>query len=86
MHKLYPQLFILVDIAAYVPTSSLPFSSNGFLPDFCVLSFYKIFGYPTGVGALLISNNVVDKIDKLYWGGGSVLSVLMGEDYKMYNI
>lgn len=86
LHKLYPQLFILVDIAAYVPSTPISFSENGFYPDFCVLSFYKIFGYPTGVGALLINNNVIDKIDKSYWGGGSVLSVLMGEDFKMYNL
>ena len=40
-----------LDCAAFVPTSRLDLSRCK--PDFVAISFYKMFGYPTGVGALL---------------------------------
>ena len=42
---------VLLDAAAFVPTNRLDLGR--WKPDFVVLSFYKMFGYPTGVGALL---------------------------------
>ncbi|HEX7556783.1 MAG TPA: aminotransferase class V-fold PLP-dependent enzyme, partial [Leptolinea sp.] len=42
---------VLLDGAAFVPTNYLDLSR--YHPDFVCLSFYKIFGYPTGVGALI---------------------------------
>lgn len=41
---------VLLDAAAFVPTNRLDLAR--FNPDFVALSFYKMFGYPTGVGAL----------------------------------
>ncbi len=38
--------------AAFVPTSKLDLSVHH--PDFVSVSFYKIFGYPTGIGCLLV--------------------------------
>ena len=35
-------------------------------PHFVTLSFYKIFGYPTGIGALLIRNDCLSKLRKRY--------------------
>ncbi|HHG85970.1 MAG TPA: aminotransferase class V-fold PLP-dependent enzyme, partial [Bacteroidetes bacterium] len=46
---------VLLDAAAYVPTSGLDLSV--LKPDFVSISFYKIFGYPTGIGCLLIRKN-----------------------------
>src|SRR6202163_270112 len=43
---------VLLDAAAFVPTSGLDLKSVQ--PDFVTISFYKMFGYPSGVGALLI--------------------------------
>ena len=43
---------VLLDAAAFVPTNRLDL--NLVKPDFVVVSFYKMFGYPTGVGALLV--------------------------------
>src|SRR5215471_298311 len=43
---------VLVDCAAFAPTNRLDLSR--WHPDFVPLSFYKIFGYPTGVGCLLV--------------------------------
>ncbi len=42
---------VLLDAAAYVPTNRLDLSR--WHPDFVALSFYKMFGWPTGVGCLL---------------------------------
>jgi selenocysteine lyase/cysteine desulfurase len=43
---------VLLDAAAFVPTNRLDLTAVQ--PDFVSISFYKMFGYPTGVGALLI--------------------------------
>src|SRR5262249_28541718 len=43
---------VLVDIAAFAPTNR--FDVAAVRPDFATLSFYKMFGYPTGVGGLLM--------------------------------
>jgi selenocysteine lyase/cysteine desulfurase len=48
---------VLVDAAAFSPTNPLDLSK--YKPDFVPLSFYKIFGYPTGIGALLARRAVV---------------------------
>lgn len=61
---------VLVDAAAYVPTQPLDLSATP--ADFVSISFYKMFGYPTGLGALLIRTENVDLLKKVFWGGGSV--------------
>ena len=49
---LMPRLQVLLDAASYVSSHALDL---GKVPaDFTVLSFYKLFGYPTGVGALIV--------------------------------
>ncbi|EPR56969.1 cysteine desulfurase/selenocysteine lyase family PLP dependent transferase superfamily protein [Toxoplasma gondii RUB] len=62
--------FVLLDAAAYAPTSPLSLSRHP--ADFVAFSFYKIFGYPTGLGALLVRSEDASKLQRLYWGGGSV--------------
>jgi len=42
---------VLLDAAAFAPTNALDLSAVK--PDFVALSFYKMFGWPTGVGCLL---------------------------------
>lgn len=64
------QWLVALDAAAFVPTNPLDLSQVK--PDFVTLSFYKMFGFPTGVGALLVRNAVVGVLDKVYWGGGTV--------------
>src|SRR5262249_40383941 len=39
---------VLLDASAYVPSNQLDLGR--WHPDFVCLSFYKMFGYPTGVG------------------------------------
>ena len=61
---------VLLDAAAFVPTSRLDLSAVR--PDFVCLSFYKMFGYPTGVGALLIRRPSFTKLRRPWFAGGTV--------------
>ncbi|XP_063377111.1 molybdenum cofactor sulfurase isoform X2 [Cydia fagiglandana] len=74
--------YVLLDAAGYVPTNKLDLSK--IQPDYICLSFYKIFGYPTGLGALLVKNSSANVLnDKQYFGGGTVDIVLSTEDFHM---
>ncbi len=61
---------VLLDAAAFVPTSRLDLGVVK--PEFVSVSFYKMFGYPTGVGCLLIRNTVFDKLRRPWFAGGTV--------------
>ncbi len=61
---------VLLDAAAFVPTSPLDLGEHG--PDFVALSFYKMFGYPTGVGALLARRNMLGELHRPWFSGGTV--------------
>lgn len=72
--------YILLDAASLVGTSKLDLSVAQ--PDFVCLSFYKIFGFPSGLGALLVKNTSADILsEKKYFGGGTVDIVLSSEDF-----
>lgn len=72
--------YVLLDAACYVPTNKLDLSVTQ--PDFVCMSFYKIFGYPTGIGAVLVKNSSAHVLSqKSYFGGGTVDVVLSDEDY-----
>jgi molybdenum cofactor sulfurtransferase len=64
---------VLLDAAAYVPTSRLDLSVHK--PDFVSISFYKIFGYPTGIGCLLVRKDTCAKLVKPWFAGGTVTLV-----------
>ncbi|KAG2520450.1 hypothetical protein JM18_006800 [Phytophthora kernoviae] len=70
---------VLLDAAKYVSTHRLDLSVHR--PDFVVLSFYKIFGYPTGVGALLVRKAALSYLKKPYYGGGAVKSILASRHF-----
>jgi len=61
---------VLLDAAAFVPTNRLDLSATQ--PDFVTLSFYKMFGYPTGVGALLIRRSALASLKRPWFAGGTV--------------
>ncbi|XP_014095343.3 molybdenum cofactor sulfurase 3 [Bactrocera oleae] len=62
--------YICLDTASYVATNFLDLRK--YKPDFCCISFYKMFGFPTGVGALLVSRRGQAVLHKRYYGGGTV--------------
>jgi molybdenum cofactor sulfurtransferase len=61
---------VLLDAAAFVPTNRLDLKAVG--PDFVTISFYKMFGYPTGVGCLLIRNATLAGLKRPWFAGGTV--------------
>lgn len=61
---------VLLDAAAYLPTNRLNLSEVR--PDFVCVSFYKICGYPTGVGALLIRKPDFNELKRPWFAGGTV--------------
>ncbi|KAH0627090.1 hypothetical protein JD844_002488 [Phrynosoma platyrhinos] len=77
--KVQGKWFVLLDAASYVSTSPLDLSVHQ--ADFVPLSFYKIFGFPTGLGALIIKNEVASCLKKTYFGGGTAAAYLAEEDF-----
>uniref|UniRef100_A0A383VH74 Aminotransferase class V domain-containing protein n=1 Tax=Tetradesmus obliquus TaxID=3088 RepID=A0A383VH74_TETOB len=61
---------VVLDAAAYAATHALDLAAVQ--PDFVPVSFYKLFGYPTGLGALLVRKEAARQLNKVYFGGGSV--------------
>jgi molybdenum cofactor sulfurtransferase len=61
---------VLLDAAAFVPTNRLNLSAVQ--PDFATISFYKMFGYPTGIGALLVRRSAFAKLKRPWFAGGTV--------------
>jgi molybdenum cofactor sulfurtransferase len=61
---------VLLDAAAFVPSSKLDLQIHR--PDFVSMSFYKIFGYPTGIGCLLVRKDKFHKLVKPWFAGGTV--------------
>ncbi|KAI4217649.1 MAG: hypothetical protein LQ351_000245 [Letrouitia transgressa] len=66
------ELYSLLDAAALVSTSPLDLSDSSRAPDYTVLSFYKIFGFPD-LGALIIRKDASSPLlRRRYFGGGTV--------------
>lgn len=71
--------FVCLDAAAFVGTNFLDLRK--YRPDFVTISFYKIFGYPTGLGALLVSKRGESVLKKRYYGGGTVEIAMSGRNF-----
>ena len=63
---------MLLDCAAFVPTSRLDLSM--WKPDFVAISFYKMFGYPTGLGALIARRRTLERLQRPWFSGGTVVA------------
>jgi molybdenum cofactor sulfurtransferase len=61
---------VLLDAAAFVPTNRLDLSL--WHPDFVSLSFYKMFGYPTGTGCLLARRDALARLRRPWFAGGTI--------------
>jgi len=75
---------ILLDAAAFVPTNKLDLSQIH--PDFVVLSFYKMFGYPTGVGCLIAKHSALKELKRPWFSGGTVeVASISGDGYHFHD-
>ncbi|KMZ64025.1 Molybdenum cofactor sulfurase [Zostera marina] len=70
---------VLIDAAKGCATQ--PPDLSKFPADFIVLSFYKIFGYPTGLGALIVRNDAARLLKKNYFSGGTVSASIADIDF-----
>ena len=61
---------VLLDIAGFAP--SCPVSLRECPADFAALSFYKLFGYPTGLGALIARREALARLRRPWFAGGTV--------------
>jgi selenocysteine lyase/cysteine desulfurase len=61
---------VLLDAAAFTATNRLDLGR--YSPDFVVQSFYKLFGYPTGVGCLLARKSALAKLRRPWFSGGTI--------------
>lgn len=61
---------VLLDAAAFVPSHTL--SLRDCPADFTALSFYKLFGYPTGLGALVARREALARLRRPWFAGGTV--------------
>jgi hypothetical protein len=77
-----PAWHVLLDASAYVGTAPLDLSDTP--ADFVCLSFYKMFGFPTGLGALLVRKPALALLQKTYFGGGSVTAYRSREPFHVF--
>jgi selenocysteine lyase/cysteine desulfurase len=73
---------VLLDIAAFAPTNPLDLSQHP--ADFLPISFYKMFGYPTGIGALIARRSALAKLQRPWFAGGTItVASVQGEKHYM---
>lgn len=70
---------VLIDAAKGCATE--PPDLSKYKADFVVMSFYKLFGYPTGLGALIVRNDAVKLLKKTYFSGGTVDASIADIDF-----
>jgi len=71
---------VLLDAAAFAPSN--PLDLGKYKPDFVPLSFYKIFGYPTGIGALVARGEALEKLHRPWFAGGTItVASVQGDKY-----
>lgn len=70
---------VLLDAAAYVPTNRLDLGR--WHPDFVALSFYKMFGWPTGVGCLIARRDALAKLERPWFSGGTIVAAFVQREW-----
>jgi selenocysteine lyase/cysteine desulfurase len=73
---------VLLDAAAFAPTNRLDLVE---VPaDFVAVSFYKMFGFPTGVCALLARRAALAHLHRPWFSGGTVrLASVIADDHRL---
>ncbi|MGQ0604071.1 MAG: aminotransferase class V-fold PLP-dependent enzyme, partial [Anaerolineales bacterium] len=74
---------VLLDGAAFAPTNRLDL--RAVQPEFVSLSFYKMFGYPTGVGALIAKRTALKKLHRPWFAGGTIeVASVQGDKFYLH--
>jgi selenocysteine lyase/cysteine desulfurase len=70
---------VLLDAAAFLPTSRLDLAA---VPaDFVCVSWYKVFGYPTGLGCLVARRDALARLRRPWFAGGTIVAVSVQPDW-----
>jgi molybdenum cofactor sulfurtransferase len=71
---------VLLDAAAFAPTNRL--NLRQVRPDFVTVAFYKMFGYPTGLGALIARREALARLRRPWFAGGTItIATVQGETH-----
>jgi selenocysteine lyase/cysteine desulfurase len=70
---------VLLDVAAYLPTNPLDLSAVK--PDFVPISWYKVFGHPTGIGCLVARRDALARLRRPWFAGGTIAAVSVVGDW-----
>jgi molybdenum cofactor sulfurtransferase len=70
---------VLIDAAAFVPCNRLDLSR--WHPDYVALSFYKMFGWPTGVGCLLARREALARLERPWFSGGTIVAAFVQREW-----
>jgi selenocysteine lyase/cysteine desulfurase len=70
---------VLLDAAAFLPTNKLDLSEVQ--PEFVTVSWYKLFGYPTGLGCLIARRDALARLRRPWFSGGTIQAVSVQGDW-----
>jgi selenocysteine lyase/cysteine desulfurase len=71
---------VILDCAAFAPANPVDALAIG--ADFIPISFYKLFGYPTGSGCLIARREALAKLRRPWFAGGTItLASVQQEDW-----
>jgi molybdenum cofactor sulfurtransferase len=74
---------VLVDAAAFAPTNR--FDVAKVRPDFATFSFYKMMGFPTGVGCLLARRDKLATLKRPWFAGGTIsIASVQGDGHYLH--
>jgi selenocysteine lyase/cysteine desulfurase len=69
---------VILDCAAFAPTNPLDAVAIG--ADFIPISFYKLFGYPTGTGCLVARREALARLCRPWFAGGTITLASVQEE------
>lgn len=61
---------VLLDASAFVPANRLDLAR--WHPAFVAVSWYKVFGYPTGIGSLIVRREALAQLRRPWFAGGTI--------------
>ena len=70
---------VLLDVAAYLPVHELDLSRVK--PDFVPISWYKVLGYPTGVGCLVARREALAGLRRPWFAGGTIAAASVSTEW-----
>ena len=70
---------VLLDAAAYAPANRIDLAEIH--PDFMPVSWYKLFGYPTGLGCLIARREALARLQRPWFSGGTIQAVSVQGDW-----